>query len=78
MTRKQYKRKVMRVYRNLREYAIENNLTIPKMTDRILTPNWGMVITCGKYKGEKIYSYAKAWDMISDTLKGTHAMNGIN
>lgn len=79
MTRKQYKRKIMMMQRNLRAYAIENNLPYEKVkTDRVSTPNWGILITTGKHKGEKLISYSQSWDIIKEILKGTPSLNGIN
>lgn len=52
MTRKQYRRKMMQLLRNIKKYNEENELCKFKNTDRVSTPKWGTLITIGTQKGE--------------------------
>lgn len=65
MTRKQYVRKMMQVQRTIYKYAKENGLKKAQKPDRVLTPNWGTIITVGSHKGERLCSYRQAWDIIA-------------
>jgi hypothetical protein len=77
MTRKQYVKKMRQLQRNLNIYAKEHGMKISKTADRVRTPIWGTEIIIGSHKGEKLLSYAQSWDLISETLKGTPCMEGI-
>lgn len=77
MTRKQYVAKMRQFQRNVAKYAKENGLPVPKSSDRVLTPRWGSVVTIGSHKGEMLTSYAQAWDIIEETLRGTTLLEGL-
>lgn len=77
MTRKQYVRKMMQVQRNIEKYAKENGLKPSKKSDRVGAPKWGTIIQIGSHKGERLSSYSQAWDIITETLKGTTFLEGI-
>jgi hypothetical protein len=78
MTKKQYEKKVRQLQRNIPRYARETGGRRVTRADRVNTPNFGMVIPCGKYEGQTLRSYKQAWDMMYDVLKGTDLMSGIN
>lgn len=77
MTRKQYKRKMMQLQRNINKYAEEKSLPKSKNTDRVSTPNWGTIITIGSQKGEILTSYKQAWEIICETFSDTGFLCGI-
>ena len=77
MTKKQYEKKIRQVQRNLAKYSKENGFRPLKTADRIQIPHWGTVIVWGKHQGEILRTYQQAWDMVSETLRGTPAMEGI-
>lgn len=62
MTRKQYRRKVMQLQRELTAWMKKKGLVYSKYTDRVSVPNWGRIITLGPHKGEALRSYAQAWE----------------
>lgn len=74
MTKKQYRRKIMQVKRNIRKYGEGYR---PKITDRIITPKWGTNIVFGIHKGEKLTSYKQAWDVVAEVFEGTVFMKDI-
>lgn len=78
MTRKQYEKKVRQLQRNIARYAKETGGRRITRADRVNTPNFGTVIQAGKYEGQTLRSYAQAWDMMSEALKGTTLLDGIN
>lgn len=78
MTRKQYKKKVRQIQRNIARYAKENGCRRITRADRVNTPIWGAVIGVGKHAGETLRSYKQAWEMMSEALKGTDFLAGIN
>lgn len=65
MTRKQYRRKVMRLNR----YILKTYGSISKVyTDRIDTPHWGEIAyTCEK-GFVPLRSYAQAWQVIKEVM----------
>ena len=77
MTKKQYAKKIRQVQRNLAKYSKENGLHPIKTADRIGIPVWGSVIVWGKHQGEILRTYQQAWDIVSEALRGTYAMEGI-
>lgn len=77
MTRKQYVKKIRQLQRNLNTYAKEHGMKPSKTADRVGTPKWGTRIEIGSLKGEILRSYAQSWQLISETLKGTPCMEGI-
>lgn len=77
MTRKQYKKKVRQLQRNIARYAKETGGRRIARADRVNTPIWGTVITAGKYAGQTLRSYKQAWEMMSDALRGTNLLAGI-
>ena len=77
MTRKQYEKKMMQLQRNLNIFAKEHGMKISKTVDRVGTPKWGTIIEIGSHKGEILRSYQQSWEVISETLKGTPCMEGI-
>ena len=77
MTRKQYRRKMMQLFRNIKKYNKENGLSKFKNTDRVTTPIWGTVIMTGSQKGEILTSYNQAWKMICEILSDTGFICGI-
>lgn len=67
MTKKQYKRYVMKTLRRLKvNYAPDKKM----VTDRISTPKWGAVISIGPHKGEVLRSYEQAWNTINAIING--------
>ena len=78
MTRKQYKRKMMQLQRNIDRYGKENGLKRTQKPDRVNRPNFGTIIQYGKYQGQVLRSYKQTWDMVYDVLKNTDIMKGIN
>ena len=67
MTKKQYKRCVMKVLRTLKtKYAPDKKM----ITDRISVPKWGTIISTGPHKGEVLRSYQQAWDTINAVING--------
>ena len=77
MTRKQYVKKIRQFQRNAARHAKEYGLKAPKSADRIPTPKWGTIVPIGSHKGERLSSYAQTWDIISEMLKGTTLLEGI-
>ena len=77
MTKKQYEKKMRQLRRNLKKYAKENDFYKPFKEDQIKTPTWGVVICAGKHQGEILRTYQQAWDMISEIMRGTPAIEGI-
>ena len=78
MTRKQYKKKVRQLQRNIARYAKETGGRRITRADRVNCPIWGTVIGVGSHKGETLRSYKQAWEMMSEALKGTDLLAGIN
>lgn len=78
MTRKQYEKKVRQLQRNIARYAKDTGGKRITRADRVNIPNFGTVIQIGKYEGKTLNSYKQAWDMMSDALKGTDLLDGIN
>lgn len=78
MTRKQYEKKVRQVQRNIARYAKENGCRRITRADRVNVPIWGSVIGAGSHAGETLRSYKQAWEMMSEALKGTNLLAGIN
>ena len=58
MTKKQYKKKTMQERRAL---GLKNS-------DRVPVPKWGMPIPNGLHKGEKLISYAQAWNYFREVM----------
>ena len=77
MTRKQYRKKVRHLQRNIARFAKENGLSRITGADRVQIPNFGKVICSGRHEGQILRSYAQCWDMLSDALSGTVAMKDI-
>lgn len=77
MTRKQYRKKMRQVQRNLARLSKETGGRKFTTADRVQIPLWGSVIVAGKHEGEVLRSYEQAWSMIADALKGTPALAGI-
>lgn len=67
MTKKQYKRNAMNVFRIFKAKYMPDKKMI---TDRISTPKWGSVIPAGPHKGEVLRSYQQAWDSINAIING--------
>lgn len=67
MTKKQYKRYVMKTLRIFKTNYVPDKKMI---TDRISTPKWGSVISTGPHKGEVLRSYQQAWDTINAVING--------
>ena len=78
MTRKQYEKKVRQLQRNIARYAKETGGRKITRADRVNIPMFGTTITAGKYAGQTLRSYAQAWDMMHDALKGSTLLDGIN
>ena len=66
MTKKQYKRKAMEIFR---AFAKKNGGKF-HYTDRINTPKWGSIITIGPHKGKALRSYEQALDTINAIING--------
>ena len=77
MTKKQYIKRVRQLQRNMAKSSKENMQVIFHSADRINTPNWGVEITYGSHKGEKLHSYQQCWDMLKDVLGKTYLFEGI-
>ena len=77
MTKKQYEKKMRQLNRNLKKYAKENGYYKPFKEDQINTPSFGVVIGIGKHHGEILRTYQQAWDLVSEVLRGTPVMDGI-
>ena len=77
MTKKRFRGKMMQLRRNLNTYAKKNGMRTSKTTDFIHAPNWGIVITSGKHKGEKLCSYEQCWDMVTGMFEGSEVLQGI-
>ncbi len=77
MTRKQYNKKMRQLQRNLFLFGKANGMGPYKSADRVAPPHWGTIIPTGKHAGERLTSYAQAWDMVSDCLKGSDLLQGI-
>ena len=77
MTRKQYTKKMRQLQHNIRVYGKAHGMGPYKSADRVAVPHWGVIITAGKHEGERLTSYAQAWDMVKDCLKGTNLLQGI-
>lgn len=67
MTKKQYRRYVMKTLRIFKAKYVPDKKMI---TDRIGTPKWGSVIPTGPHKGEVLRSYQQAWDTINAVING--------
>lgn len=78
MTRKQYVKKVRQLQRNIAAYGKKTNGKKLASADRVNIPNWGYVIPAGSHAGEVLRTYQQSWDMVSECLKGTDLLNGIN
>ena len=77
MTRKQYESKVRQLQRNMAKEAKANGSKVSTKADRVGTPHWGTEILVGSYKGEKLRSYAQAWDILKECLGKTSLFEGI-
>ena len=65
MTRKRYEKKLRAFGAALRKHTGQH------LKDALFDAKnikWGVVIDCGKYKGQPLVSYAMAWDMILDAV----------
>ena len=69
---------MMQFQRNIDKYAKEHEMKRSQKPDRVAIPNWGIEITVGSHKGEKLTSYAQGWDMICEIMKDTTLLDGIN
>lgn len=78
MTRKQYEKKVRHLQRNIARYAKMTGGRKITTADRVGIPLWGTVVAAGTHKGEILRSYAQAWSMLRDALKGTDLLDGID
>lgn len=78
MTRKQYRKKVRQLQRNIARYAKETGGRRVTHADRVNIPIWGSVIPLGSHQGEVLRSYQQAWDSIADVMRGTDLLNGID
>ena len=65
MTRKQYKRRMMEMYRKLKRYNPDF-----KYTDRVGRPQFGTILSTGSHAGEKIVSYKQVWGIINELYGG--------
>lgn len=72
MTKKQYKRRVMETLRAFNRIEVKSVTNKKMMTDRIVTPKWGAIISTGPHKGEILRSYEQAWNSINAIINGTN------
>lgn len=78
MTRKQYVSKMRQFQRIIAKHAKETGLKVPKTVDRVNKPLWGQTILIGPHKGERLISYAQAWNTVEYALKGTSILEEIH
>ena len=69
MTRKQYVKKMRQLNRDIDQQARKAGMKPKGKSDRIPVPHWGWIIPVGSHKGEKLVSYAQAWDLTSEIFK---------
>lgn len=77
MTRKQYRKKVRQLQRNIARYAKETGGKRIPRADNVNIPKFGTVMTAGIYEGQVLRSYNQAWEMMAEALKGTDLLAGI-